>query len=219
MIRKYAAILAALIMALQFAACGNQAGQAGYESSAPDNTSGLPLATPSAAPEGTPFPDDATVEWPTGTARVTPQFTDEMRMCVSSAEEVDFPDCMSVALPEGLTTGDFNIYLSNGGGVPILNDVGMLCGCIEIHLYGSAIFENGELVGVAQFNNHEGFTGDFTPVSSGAPCVAVKYSKDVYDCDSGTSYFLGERSMWYAFWAKEGCDPIYAVYLFADLYD
>lgn len=225
MIRKYAVILATLFMVVQLAACGNWMGQAGYESGAPQTADAAgspqisavsPTATPGTAPMGTPFPSDATAEWPTGTASAVPQLTDDMHMSIRSADEVDFPDCISFVLPQGLTAGDFNIYLGHGGGLPILNDMGMLCGCVELHLYGSAIFEDGELVGIKPFANHAYFSSEFTSVSSGAPCVAVKYTKDIYDGE--TYYYLGERSMWYAFWAKEGCEPIYAIYLFADLY-
>ena len=93
----------------------------------------------------------------------------------SSPEEVNFPDCVSFSLPEGLTAGEFDIYLGIGGGIPIYNDKGEECGCFEFHCRNKGIFEDGELIGMSLFHNHSAFVSDFIPIESGTPCVAVEY--------------------------------------------
>lgn len=143
--------------------------------------------------------------------------TTETNSCVHSANEVNFPHNINYVLPDGMTAGEFDQYLGMGGGIPLYNKSGAICGCLEIHLYGSSIFANGELSGVTQFAHHAWFTSEFIPVTSGMPCVAVKYSQSVYDEE--TSQYIGERELWYAFWAKEGFEPIYALCLYADAYD
>lgn len=149
----------------------------------------------------------------------TTSYTDSVATVgkVKSANELNFPDCVNFALPDNLTAGDFDQYLGMGGGIPLYNDEGELCGCFELHLFGSSIFEDGELIGVAQFANHAWFEGDFISINSSLPCIAVKYSKDVFD--DKTSQYIGEQILWYAFWAKEGYTPQYALYLVADAYE
>ncbi|OQB25664.1 MAG: hypothetical protein BWY11_00241 [Firmicutes bacterium ADurb.Bin182] len=70
---------------------------------------------------------------------------------------------------------------------------------------------------MTQFENHAWFVNEFTPVSSGAPCVLVKYARDVYN--DNTHEYVGEEYRWYAFWAEEGFKPLYAIYLNADVYE
>ena len=153
---------------------------------------------------------DGTNDLPTMTA-------DNNSLDIKSASEVDFPNSMRYDLPDNLIAGGFDEFLGMGGGVPLLNEEGTICGCIELHLYGSGTFEGGRLVGVNQFANHASFENEFTSVSSGAPCVAVKYARDVYNVD--INEYVGKEYLWYAFWAKEGFKPLYAIYLNADLYD
>jgi hypothetical protein len=50
---------------------------------------------------------------------------------------------------------------------------------------------------VTQFENLLLFMTEFIFVSSGAPCVAVKYSQSIYDEES--AQYDGERYLWYAF--------------------
>lgn len=135
----------------------------------------------------------------------------------SSPEEVNFPDCVSFSLPEGLTAGEFDIYLGIGGGIPIYNDKGEECGCFEFHCRNKGIFEDGELIGMSLFHNHSAFVSDFIPIESGTPCVAVEYLREVRDEE--TSQYIGEEKLWYAFWAKEGHMPQYALYLCADAFE
>lgn len=136
---------------------------------------------------------------------------------LQSANEFNFPHNINYVLPDGMKAGEFDQYLGMGGGIPLYNKSGAICGCLEIHLYGSSILANGVLTGVTQFANHAWFASEFIPVTSGMPCVAVKYSQDIFDED--TSQYIGERELWYAFWAKEEFEPIYALYLYADAYD
>lgn len=133
---------------------------------------------------------------------------------VRSAEEVNFPDCVSFSLPEGLTAGEFDIYLGIGGGIPLYNDEGEMCGCFELHLWGGNIFKDGELIQIALFENHGLFVGNFIRIESSVPCVVNQYSRDVYD-ESAHKY-VGREIFLYAFWAKEGYTPQYALYLTSD---
>lgn len=143
--------------------------------------------------------------------------------CGAKPSDADKPSAtyffekISCVLPDGMTAGEFDEFLGMGGGVPLYNDEGTECGCIEINKYAQGIFEEGELVGVEPFHNHSWFASEFQAVISAEPCVMVEYSKDTFDDETGL--YAGQDYFWYAFWAKEGSEPMYAVYLSADCYD
>ena len=215
--KKYALLFAVLLLAFQFAGCATAPAYPGGESN--DKITPFVEALPSITSDALP---------PEETAASTEEGQSEGEGGVKSAEEVGFPSCMSYTLPEGLTAGEFDELLGNGGGLPLINADGTVCGYVELHFYGSGIFENGELVGVTQFNNHAAFEGEFASVSSGAPCVAVKYSRDAVDEETGQFLYIlhpdetgyeYKEYLWYAFWAKEGFSPFYAFCLYADAYD
>ena len=215
--KSYVVLLFALLLAVEFVGCAVMPAYPAGESNA--------KKTPPA--DVHPAETDGVLQ-PGETAASTEEGQSEGEGGIKSAEAVGFPACMSNTLPEGLTAGEFDEFLGNGGGVPLINAEGTVCGYVELHFYGSGIFERGALVGVTQFNNHASFDGEFTPVSSGAPCVAVKYSRDAVDEETGQFLYIlhpdetgyeYEEYLWYAFWAKEGFSPFYAICLYANAYN
>lgn len=129
-------------------------------------------------------------------------------------------DNMHYVLPTDLTSGEFDLFLGGGGGIPLLKadtlSETVLYGGVELQLDIDGIFEDGELIGVNSFSNHSSFS-EFTSFPSSVPCVTVLYSYDIYDED--VSEFIGEGNLWYAFWAVEGMSPVYALFLNADYFD
>lgn len=98
---------------------------------------------------------------------------------LSSDIKTTLLDVMNIALPEGISAGEFDLYLEQGGGVPILNS-------------------NGDV-----------FTTEFERINSDVPGVIAGYSRD-----------HGEHpDVWYAFWAKEGMEPVYAVCLYEQYFN
>lgn len=118
-------------------------------------------------------------------------------------------DVMNIILPQGISVGEFDRYLEQGGGVPILNSRGEEVGIIGIHRITEGIFEDGNLVCVETHENHAGFTTEFEKINSELSGVIAGYSRD-----------HGENpDVWYAFWAKEGMEPVYAVSLYEEYFN
>ena len=128
---------------------------------------------------------------------------------LSSDIKTTLLDVMNIALPEGISAGEFDLYLEQGGGVPILNSNGDEVGIIGIHRITEGIFEQGNLVAAETHENHAVFTTEFERINSDVPGVIAGYSRD-----------HGEHpDVWYAFWAKEGMEPVYAVCLYEQYFN
>lgn len=124
--------------------------------------------------------------------------------------EVTLSDKMTVMLPDGMTAGEFDEFLGAGGGMPLYNSEGQVCGTIEIQYSLEGIYKDGVLTGVKLFDNHSSFETEFEQVDSLMPGVAVKYGRDAYD----EHYkYVGNEYFWYAFWAKDNHYSGYAIKL------
>ena len=189
---------------------GNKTGQGTDEpGSTEPGTSGPGMTEPGTANPGStgvgsikiPKPDPLQKELEESTATGAAQFLMENIDC-------DVPDEMTV--------GDFDIYLGHGGGYPIFNGNGEKIGEIEIFRRNISIFENGQFQGVDSIAHRSSFEF-FKPVEGDVPCVVARYVYEKREKDdSGTYQHIGDGYRWYAFWAKENMEPVYAVYLDAD---
>ena len=125
-------------------------------------------------------------------------------LIIEENKQTTFLNAMNITLPEGMTNGEFDAYLEQGGGVPLLNSNGEVVGIIGIHRITEGIFEQGNLLAAETHENHAIFTTEFEKINSELPGVIAGYSRD-----------HGENpDVWYAFWAKEGMEPVYAVSLY-----
>ena len=74
------------------------------------------------------------------------QHTIDLALLTQENTQTTLLDVMNIALPEGFSTGEFDLYLEQGGGVSILNSDGDEVGIIGIHRITEGIFEQGNLV-------------------------------------------------------------------------
>lgn len=134
-----------------------------------------------------------------------------------TAERSALLDKLSLDLPEGVTRGEFDLYILDLGGAPLLDETGTVCGGIALMRGTAGIYDQaGTLTGMTPFSNHSSLD-DFSPVPGDVPCVTARYSYDIFDDEAGT--YTGTGARWYAFWTVDGLEPVYAVYLEADWFD
>lgn len=153
-----------------------------------------PAETPDEAPIGEPLPDAE--PFPAVTRLSTAGILAEI----------------AGALPDDWSCGEYDITLGgHGGGIPVYDSTGAPVGFIEQNHAASPAFHGGVLAEVGDMDNHADFISPFTALDSSVPCIYAGYSMDIYDDAQGS--YTGTEESWYIFWAKEGCQPVYAAKL------
>lgn len=122
-------------------------------------------------------------------------------------------------LPDSIAAGQYDLFFEyiGFGGYPLLDTQGQSCGGVAMYTAEElelTFGEDGSLVSVWYTGNHASFS-QFEPVEAGEiPCVIAQYSSDVLDEE--TKELLGTHERWYALWAVEDSEPIYALFVDQD---
>lgn len=116
-------------------------------------------------------------------------------------------------LPEDFSIGEFEFSLDCGDGYPILNKNGERVGGIAVLRNADAVFKKGRLMAVDVHSNGSTFE-TFTAVGGEVPCAVSVCSGEANNVSVNDN--AGMKKYWYAFWAQENKEPVYALYLAAD---
>lgn len=194
----------ALLLSLVISGC--QVDQGEGASAAPDVTG----SSESGQPEGASATPDVTESSESEQPEADPY--------ASLAEErAAMLERLHLDLPDSIAAGQYDLYFKGigFGGYPLLDAQGQSCGGVAMYTAEElkpTFGEDGSLVSVWYTGNHASFS-EFEPVETGEiPCVIAEFSSDVLDGE--TNEYLGTHEQWYAVWAVEDSQPIYA--LFAD---
>lgn len=162
-------------------------------------------------------PTGTEAKGPTDTTEST-EATDPTEATVALNEgQVLVLDKMIMIPLTGMSVGEYDERLGVGGGVVLYDAEGNEIGNVEILSHLKGIFENGKLVGMQPVHNHASFVSDFTSVESGASCILAEYEFDIYS-EAEPYEYIGDHRYWYAFWAVEGKEPVYGIWLEPDAY-
>lgn len=149
--------------------------------------------------------------------------------------QISISKYMEYQLPDTLVTGEYNQQLGYlGGNVFCLKKTGSYeampasdsvsygwntYGGVEMYYQLNCTFEDGKLKEVALPWNHSEYLEKEEPLTnSDVSAIIVLVDHDLYTAAENTTIEQRNSKIWYVFFAKEGSDISYAIYLNADLF-